>query len=230
MLLTLSIIAFFVVFINVPYMFCFVGVAIIIPYTLSKVLAFGKDEEEQASRVNSAVVKQIRQNKFQQKSQVFMASISIIVNLVFIWSVYKNYHNLILQSAMKNFLITASLDNFIVRPFLFAAYSLIINSSPSFNSFIDIQCQIAESINQESIKKVHDNHISAISPKKLSNSPSKVPKALEIQPKGGKENYISTLDLAKSLKKPSLSPISLKKRTDMKGEAECSLISILNSN
>lgn len=44
--------------------------------------------------------------------------------------------------------------------------------------------------------KVFDAHISALSPKKLYNSPSKVPKALHVEPRissENKENYISTL-------------------------------------
>lgn len=62
-----------------------------------------------------------------------MTSVSILANLIFLWSVYKNYHNLLLTSAMQNFIITAALDNFIVRPVLFAIFTFTIKNNPSFN-------------------------------------------------------------------------------------------------
>ena len=62
-----------------------------------------------------------------------MTSVSILANLIFLWSVYKNYHNTLLSSAMKNFVITAALDNFVVRPVLFAIFTLAIKNNPFFN-------------------------------------------------------------------------------------------------
>lgn len=62
-----------------------------------------------------------------------MTSVSILANLIFLWAVYKNYHNLLLSSAMQNFIITASLDNFVVRPVLFAIFTFTIKNNSSFN-------------------------------------------------------------------------------------------------
>jgi hypothetical protein len=93
--------------------------------------------------------------------------------------VYKNYNNPLLLTTIQNFFITAAIDNFAVKPVGFIIYAFVIKDIHFVDIFIDQEAQIEEILNEQRvIIKVHDAHISAISPKKMRNSPSKVPKAL----------------------------------------------------
>jgi hypothetical protein len=79
-----------------------------------------------------------------------------------------------------------------------------------------------------------DAYISALSPRKLRSSPSKVPRAVKIEPRinlDSTDNYISsTFDLTKNLHKPKSSPINLKNNDEKHVDEDSSLISILHSH
>lgn len=57
--------------------------------------------------------------------------------MVFLWFVYKNYNNVLLLSAIQNFFITLALDNFVVRPLIFAVYAYPIRNIHFIDDFID---------------------------------------------------------------------------------------------
>ena len=84
------------------------------------------------------------QSKPNKKLQIAYTTLSLLINLVILWLVYKNYNNSTLFLVMKKILISLSLDNLCIKPVLFCVVSLIVHKSETFSEFVDVDEQIGE--------------------------------------------------------------------------------------
>ena len=71
-----------------------------------------------------------------------MTSLSLLINMVLISTVYKNYQNALLLAAAQNFLITIALDNVLVKPLVFAIVSFSIKNTHFVDVYIDKEIKI----------------------------------------------------------------------------------------
>lgn len=67
---------------------------------------------------------------------------SLLINIIFIGLVYKNYRNQFLMSAVLNFLITCAVDNFLVKPVILTITAFFIKNVMFVDQFIDKEIQI----------------------------------------------------------------------------------------
>lgn len=110
-----------------------------------------------------------------------LSSLSLLINILFIGLVYKNYRNQFLISAVENIFITCAVDNFLVKPLILTITAFFVKNVIFVDEFIDKEIQIVEIIHEERVlKKMAEANISSLSPKKMVSSPSKVPKAIRV--------------------------------------------------